>query len=187
MLPMFQRELIEKKNWLTEEEVADIFSISQCMPGIIAVNTAVFVGYKQKGITGGIVAALGVVSPSLVVITLIATFLTNFTDIPAVQKAFIGLRVCVCVLICNAVLRLRKHAIVDLPSVFIFIAIFLLSLLTGLHAAILVAIAGICGVTISTLRKKSSGGGDPPDEDTPSNDMDSSSKEDGNASEGGGG
>jgi len=154
MLPMFQRELVEKKRWLTESEMTDLFSISQCLPGIIAVNTAIFVGYKQKGAFGGIVAALGVVLPSVIAITLIAAFLSNFAGIPAVQKAFTGLRVCVSVLIINAVFKLRKNAIVDIPSAGIFIAAFILAVLTSLPVALLIAIAGVCGIAVSMLRRR---------------------------------
>ena len=154
MLPMFQRELIEKNKWLTEEELMDIFSISQCLPGIIAANTAIFVGYKQKGILGGIVSALGVALPSIIIILLIAAFLTNFADIPIVQRAFTGLRVCVSILIINAVFKLRKNSIVDIPSALIFIAIFLLAVYKILPVAALVAIAGVFGIAFSMLRKR---------------------------------
>ena len=81
MLPILQREVVEKKGWVTEEEVTDYFAIGQCTPGIIAVNTSVFIGYRQRGVPGGIAAALGVVFPSFVVITIIAAFLTKFCDL----------------------------------------------------------------------------------------------------------
>jgi chromate transporter len=153
MLPMFQRVLVEKRRWVTENEVADLFSISQCLPGIIAANTAIFVGHKHKGSVGGIAAALGVVFPSILIILIIAAFLSGFADIPAVQSAFVGLRVCVSVLIINAVFKLHKHALVDLPSIIIFLVVFTLSVFTSLHITILVAAAGICGIVISSLRK----------------------------------
>jgi len=154
MLPMFQRELVEKKQWLTDEEITDLFSISQCLPGVIAVNTAVFVGHKQKGVSGGIVAAMGVVLPSLIIIMAIAAFLTSFADIPVVQNAFKGLRVCVSVLIINAVIKLRKNSVIDMPTVLIFVAVFLLSIYMILPVAALVAIAGVCGIAISMLHKR---------------------------------
>jgi len=160
MLPMFQRELVDKNKWLTYEELTDIFSVSQCLPGIIAANTAVFVGYKQKGVLGGIVSALGVALPSIIVILIIASFLTNFVDIPIVQKAFTGLRVCVSVLIINAVLKLRKNSIVDIPAALIFIAVFLLAVYKVLPVALLVAIAGVFGIAISILRKRLAPKGD---------------------------
>jgi len=166
MLPMFQRVLVDRNKWLTEEEMTDLFSISQCLPGIIAVNTAVFVGYKHKGILGGIVAALGVALPSVIVIMMIAAFLTNFADIPAVQNAFTGLRVCVCVLIINAVLRLRKHSVVDLPAALIFSVVFIISVYMLLPVAAIVALAGVCGIAISLRRRKrvTAGGADIPDD-----------------------
>jgi len=164
MLPMFQRELVEKNKWLSEEEMIELFSVSQCLPGIIAANTAVFVGYKHKGILGGIVSAIGVVLPSLVVIMIIAAFLTNFADIPAVQRAFMGLRVCVSVLILNAVFKLRKHSVVDIASAGIFVIIFILSVYMFLPVAVLVLFAGLCGIGISTVRKRSTPTGSPPDD-----------------------
>ena len=106
MLPILQREVAEKKNWVTEEELMDYYAIGQCTPGVIAVNTATFVGQKRKGIPGGIIATLGVVFPSLIIISVIAAFISNFSDMAVVQNAFAGIRACVCVLIFNAVLKL---------------------------------------------------------------------------------
>ncbi|MCL2662093.1 MAG: chromate transporter [Oscillospiraceae bacterium] len=160
MLPMFQRELVEKNKWLTLEELADLFSISQCLPGIIAANTAVFTGYKHKGIPGGIVSAFGVCLPSIIFILIIASFFTAFADIPMVQSAFTGLRVCVSVLIINAVMKLRKNSIVDLPSALIFTVIFLLMVFKILPVAVLVTLAGLFGIAISLLRNRSTPKGD---------------------------
>ena len=98
MLPMLQKEVVENRGWATEEELADYFAIGQCTPGVIAVNTATFVGYREAGILGGVMATLGVIFPSLVIITIIAAFIRNFADLPVVKHAFSGIRVCVCVL-----------------------------------------------------------------------------------------
>ncbi len=127
MLPMLQREVVEKQHWATEEELADYYAIGQCTPGVIAVNTATFIGYRQAGIIGGIVATLGVVFPSIVIISLIAAFLTNFAELKVVQYAFQGIRVCVCVLIFNAVQKLWKKSIVDQPTTAIFLMVFVVS------------------------------------------------------------
>ena len=108
MLPMLEREIVNKHKWSTNEELLNYFAIGQCTPGIIAVNTATFVGYKQKGIAGGIVATLGVISPSIVIIVLIAMLLENFMDILWVQHAFAGIRVAVCALIVSSVIKLAK-------------------------------------------------------------------------------
>jgi chromate transporter len=159
MLPLFRRELVEKKKWLSEEEMTDLFSISQCLPGIIAVNTAVFVGHKQKKTFGSIAAAIGVILPSVIIILIIAAFLTNFIDIPMVQRAFAGLRVCVSVMIINAVFKLKKHSVIDIPSVLIFSFVFVFSIYVLLPVAALVALAGVFGISITLLRKKYSKNG----------------------------
>ena len=109
MLPILQREVVERKNWATEDELGDYYAIGQCTPGIIAVNTATFVGQKQGGIAGGIVATLGMVFPSLVIITALAGLIAAFSHLAWVQHAFAGIRVCVCVLIFNTVLKLAKQ------------------------------------------------------------------------------
>ena len=108
MLPMLEREIVNKHKWSTNEELLNYFAIGQCTPGIIAVNTATFVGYKQKGVSGGIAATLGVISPSIVIIVLIAMLLENFMDIQWVQHAFAGIRVAVCALIVSSVIKLAK-------------------------------------------------------------------------------
>ena len=108
MLPILQREVVENKGWATDEELTDYFAIGQCTPGVIAVNTATFIGQKKGGIAGGIVATLGVVFPSLLIIVALAGVITSFSHLTWVQHAFAGIRVCVCVLIFNAVLKLWK-------------------------------------------------------------------------------
>ena len=127
MLPILQRELVEKRNWATEEELSDYFAIGQCTPGIIAVNTATFVGHKLKGAVGGVSATLGLVFPCLVIIMLIAAFLQNFADLPVVVHAFTGVRACVCALILSSVLKLRKSTVVDKPTVVIFVLVLVLA------------------------------------------------------------
>ena len=113
MLPILQREVVENKRWVTEEEIMDYYAIGQCTPGIIAVNTATFIGQKIRGIAGGIVATLGLVFPSVVIISILAGLITNFSHLVWVQNAFAGIQVCVCVLIFNAVVKLLKKSVVD--------------------------------------------------------------------------
>ena len=108
MLPMLEREIVQKRGWSTQEELLDYFAIGQCTPGIIAVNTATFVGYKIRGVVGGVFSTLGMVSPSLIIITLIAMVLEQFMDILWVQHAFAGIRVAVCALLLQSVIKLFK-------------------------------------------------------------------------------
>ena len=151
MLPALQREVVEKRGWATEEEVMDWYAIGQCTPGVIAVNTATFVGQKQKGVLGGIAATLGVVFPSLVLITIIAAFIRNFADLPAVQNAFAGIRACVCVLILNAVVKLWKKSVVDWKAFLIFAVVFLGSVFLDLSPVLYVLAAALAGVVIKSL------------------------------------
>ena len=157
MLPMLQREVVERHGWATEEELTDYFAIGQCTPGIIAVNTATFVGYKQRGVFGGICATLGVAAPSLVIITIIAAFLQNFADYPVIQDAFAGIQVCVCVLILRAVEKLWKKSVVDRPALVICVLVFLASAFLDLSPILLVILSAIAGVVLKTLAQK---GGD---------------------------
>ena len=108
MLPMLEREIVSRHKWATQEEILNYFAIGQCTPGVIAVNTATFVGYKTKGVSGGIFATLGVIAPSILIITVIAMVLENFMDIVWVQNAFAGIRVAVCALIASSVIKLFK-------------------------------------------------------------------------------
>lgn len=151
MLPALQREVVEKRGWATEEEIMDWYAIGQCTPGVIAVNTATFVGQKQKGVPGGIAATLGVVFPSLVIITIIAAFIRNFADLPAVQNAFAGIRACVCVLILNAVVKLWKKSVVDWKAFLIFAAVFLGSVFLDLSPVLYVLAAAFAGIVIKSL------------------------------------
>jgi len=154
MLPMLQREVVEKHRWATEEQVMDYYAIGQCTPGVIAVNTATFVGYSQAGVWGGICATLGVVFPSLIIITVIAAFLTHFADILAVKYAFWGIRVCVCVLIFNAVVKLVKKSVVDVPTGVIFAVVLVLAVVLDISPVIFVAAAAVAGVVIKSLGVK---------------------------------
>lgn len=101
MLPMLKYELVEKKAWITEEDLLDCYAIGQCTPGIIAVNTSTFVGYKRKGVFGAIVSTLGMVTPSVVIITLVAVCLQAFIENVWVQHALMGVRAVVCALMLN--------------------------------------------------------------------------------------
>ena len=149
MLPLLQRDIVEKKKWATEEELLDYFAVGQCTPGIIAVNTATFVGYKEKKLPGAIFATLGIVAPSLVIITIIAALLSNFADVPAVQNAFAGIRVAVCVLILNSVVKLLKKSVVDALTLGIYIVVFIGSvLLSSVSPVLFIVAAALLGIIV---------------------------------------
>ena len=154
MLPILQREVVEKKKWATEEELMDYFAIGQCTPGIIAVNTATFVGQKNCGILGSLAATLGVITPSFFIISLLAGVIEAFSHILWVQYAFGGIRVCVCVLIFNAVVKLFKKAVIDKFTLGIFLIVALGSCLTDISPIIFVIISAITSIAIKVLGGK---------------------------------
>lgn len=146
MLPIIQEEIVNKRNWATDEEILDYYAIGQSTPGIIAVNTATFIGYNQKGIIGGIVATLGIVSPSIILITIIATFFTNFQDYVLVQHAFGGIRVVVAALIFNTVLKMYKDSVKDWVGIILFISSFLLLVFLDITPIVVIIISSIVGI-----------------------------------------
>ena len=116
MLPILQREVVEKKGWATEEELTDYFAIGQCTPGIIAVNTATFVGHKYRGVSGGVVATLGLVCPSILVILVIAGFLKKFRESRGVDAVFYGIRPASTALIAAALAEVCSIALLNLSA-----------------------------------------------------------------------
>lgn len=151
MLPILQREVVEDHHWATEEELMDYYAIGQCTPGIIAVNTATFVGQKRKGTLGGIIATLGMVFPSLVIISILAGLITNFSSLAWVQNAFAGIQVCVCVLIFNAVVKLLKKSVIDKRTFIIFLLVTIGSTLLNLSPVWFVLLAALVGIVLKNL------------------------------------
>ncbi len=157
MLPILQREICDKRGWATEEELMDYYAIGQCTPGVIAVNTATFVGYKKAGVLGGICATLGVIFPSIVIICVISAFLKSFAKSAWAIHAFNGIRAAVCVLILDAVVRMGKKSLIDKFCIALFLAILVCSLMTSLSPILYVLLAGALGVLVSRATKRSVG------------------------------
>ena len=160
MVPLAERELIKKKGWITMDELMDYYTIAQITPGIIAVNLATFVGYKQKGPSGGIIATLGFIIPGVSFVIAAAIFISNFIDIPAVQHAFTGIRVAVGALILDTVIKMIKSGVKDIKAVIIFLLVFGVSVLpAGLIPAFLkspvflVVLSGLAGLLIYRQKK----------------------------------
>ncbi|MDR1636663.1 MAG: chromate transporter [Treponema sp.] len=148
MIPVVERELINKKGWISMEEVMDYYTIAQITPGIIGVNLSTFVGCKRKGSLGGFLATLGFVLPGVVFITLIAVFLANFADLPLVKHAFTGIRVAVCALIVDTVIKLVKGVFKNRKAMVMYALVFLLSARWSVSPVLLVAAAGLLGLLV---------------------------------------
>lgn len=158
MLPILEKELVDRKKWTTNEELLDYYAISQATPGIIAVNVSTFIGHKRMGVLGGIFATLGIVTPSLIIITLIAEFISNFEQIVWVQKALKGINVAVCALLTYSVFGLTKKTIKKWYSLLIYIAAFSSIYFLHVYSALVIIIAVVAGIIIGacngTLSKK---------------------------------
>ena len=159
MLPMLQKELVESKKWLTEEEILNYFAIGQCTPGIIAVNVATFCGYKRAGLSGAIVSTVGIVCPSWIVITLIAGSISRFSDIVWIQRAMKGVYVAVAALLARAVFTFGKKIITDFVTAGIAAGAFLAMSVWNVSGILIVLAAGIIGFCAQIIRngKRASG------------------------------
>ena len=154
MLPILKREIVENRGWFSEEQIMDYYAISQCTPGIIAVNVSTFIGQKRKGIPGGILATLGIVFPSLVIITVLAGVITNFSHLKVVKDAFAGIQVCVCVLIFDAAMKLLKKAVIDQRTLVIFLLVLVGSVFLNISPVWFVILAALAGILLKNLEVK---------------------------------
>ncbi len=157
MLPILQREVVEKRGWVTEDELMDYYAIGQCTPGVIAVNTSTFIGGKLHGIPGAIFSTAGMVFPSIVIITVIAAFIQQFAHLSVVKHAFAGIRVAVCALVLQSVWKIARKSVKDiftgliLPLSFVSVAFF------GISPVLVVIAAGIAGVLYGFINNKDGG------------------------------
>ena len=149
MLPMLQREVVDHHNWASEEEILDYYAIGQCTPGVIAVNTATFVGTKLAGSVGGAVATIAVVTPSVIIISLISSILKNFSSYEIVQHAFAGIRIGVAVLIVVSLIKLFKKGVKGKLGYGVFIASMLLVVLFDISPVWVVLCALLLGIILT--------------------------------------
>lgn len=157
MLPILERELADKRGWITSEELLDYYAIGQSTPGIIAVNVATFIGYKQLGIMGGIFATLAIITPSIIVISLIAAFLSNFDQIPVVQKAMRGINVGVAVLLTFTVVNFFKRSVHGLFGVVLFVISFAMLYFFGINTLWVIIFGALSGLAYAACTEKLNG------------------------------
>src|SRR5574344_1456379 len=154
MLPILERELSEKRHWTTNEELLDYYAIGQSTPGVIAVNVSTFIGYKRAGIIGGIVGTAGIVTPSIIVITLIAQFISNFEEIVWVQKAMRGINVAVAALLTYAVFGFAKKTVKNWWSAVFYVGAFSAIFFFNVNSLIVIASAAAGGIIIGLCTGK---------------------------------
>ncbi len=154
MMPMMQSELIEKRKWITDEELIDYYAVGQSTPGIVAVNVATFVGYKQMGIVGGIFATLGMVTPSLVIIMILASLINSINDFPIIQKALKGINVAVAALLTSTIINFMKKTIKKFTNAIFMMISFLLVFVFKLPSFWIILFALLIGVVLTYKEKK---------------------------------
>lgn len=153
MLPLLNRELVDRRGWTSEEEMLDYFAIAQCTPGIIAINTATFVGNKRRGFVGGLVATFGIITAPILVVLLIAALLMRFWHLPIVQHAFGGMRVAVAALIVSAVVRLIRAGVKNWFGVVLFVLAFVLVALLGQSPVWVIFGAALAGLVAGRVKR----------------------------------
>lgn len=152
MLPILERELGDKRGWVTDDELLDYFAIGQSTPGIIAVNVATFVGYKKAGILGGCIATFGMVLPSIIIITLIAKFISNFSEIAWVKKALTGINVAVAAILTSAVYNFSKKSVKNIFGFILLVISFVLIFILKVGTVWVIFGSAILGVIIAGCR-----------------------------------
>lgn len=153
MLPLLEREVVDKKGWASHEEILDYYAIGQSTPGIIAINTSTFCGYKVGGNIGGIVASLGFISPSIIIISIIAKFLQSFSHLAIIQHAFAGIRVAVCALVFYSVLKMIKKDANTGLKFMVFVLTFVAIGFLSISPIVVVVTVGVFGILLGRGRK----------------------------------
>ncbi len=152
MLPFLESELSVKRKWATREDLLNYYAISQVTPGIIAVNVSTFIGYKRHKIVGGIIGTLGVITPSIVIITLIAMFLSNFSENQIAQKAFAGINIAVAALLTKVSWTFAKGAFKKWYHAIIAIIVFIIIFICKVHTAWIILSTFALGIIIHTVK-----------------------------------
>jgi len=155
ILPMIDKELVRKHSWVDKDEVLDYYAIGQSLPGIIAVNTAAFIGFKTSRVPGSIFSILGVITPSMILITIVATLLAGFQDIPVVRNALAGIQIAVCMLMTVTIIQFAKEAFKDIGGIIICAAVFALTFFEGINVFIIVILSALSGIVVQmTIGRK---------------------------------
>lgn len=154
MLPMMQKEVVDGKHWVTDEDMVNYYALASSVPGVIAINTSTMVGYRMRGVVGAMAATAGMVTPSLCIIMFIAAFLTRFQENLVVQSAFNGIRVAVFAVMVMAVVRIGKKVIKDWIGWILAILAFVLVASFGVSPIIVILGTIILGVVMAFLKFK---------------------------------
>lgn len=145
MIPLIEREVVDRYRWIEKRDFVDLLAIAQSSPGVLAVNMSIFIGYKLRGVRGSVAAAVGNVLPSVVIILLIALFFNKFREYEVVNNVFMGIRPAVVALIASPVFSVAKSAKIGWTNVWIPLLSALLIVAFGVSPIYIILIAGIGG------------------------------------------
>ena len=154
MIPVIQREIAEKRKWLTDDDILDIIAISESTPGPIAINSATFVGYKVAGFWGAFFSTFAVMLPSFFIIGILSLLLKEFNSLKTVQHAFFGIRAAVLALLLRALFLMYQKCPKDAVSYFIMAVSFILAAVVGLNIPVIIVICAISGLVLSFYAKR---------------------------------
>ncbi len=148
MIPVFEREFVTERGWITSEDMMNYVAMSQSSPGVIAVNMATFIGYRRRGFWGALFSTLGVIIPSIIVISIIAAFISNFNEYVYVQKALRGINIAVAVILSSAVWDLGKKSVVDIIGFALALISFLSVVIFRINSIWLIIFSLIVGIAV---------------------------------------
>lgn len=153
MIPIIQKDVVEKKKWIEEQDFMDVIAISQSAPGLLAVNISIFLGYRLRGVKGSLVATLGSILPSFIIILLIAMFFSGYQDNPTVIKIFKGMRPVVVALIAVPVISMAQKAKLNMYTAALAVATTLLIVFGSVSPVYILLAVGI-GFAVMTIRNR---------------------------------
>lgn len=154
MIPLIQEEVVKKRKWIEEREFIDMLAMAQSAPGVMAINTAIFIGYKMRGFKGSLITAIGTALPSFIIILLIAIVFTSFRENPVIERIFKGIRPAVVALIAAPLYKMGKSAGITWKTIIIPIAAVLLIWLGGISPVWIVIAAILGGILYGTINAK---------------------------------
>lgn len=146
ILPLLTSELVEKKKWITSDELCEFYALGASLPGIIAANTAIFTGLKLLGKRGAIAATMGIIAPAFLAIILLASIISEIVQMPSVQHIFWGVGIGVIALLFLAVKEMWGRCVVDLFSKIIYITCLILALYGKISLALIIILAMVAGI-----------------------------------------
>jgi chromate transporter len=154
MIPLIEREVVEKRGWVKTQEITDIFAVAESVPGAIAINSATFIGYRVAGVAGAIAAMAGVLLPTFFIVVMLSLFFLQVQDNPKVEAAFVSIRATIVALITYAAIKIGKTAVIDKTTIVLIVVTVAVMYFVHIHPVLLIVSGGLVGIGIIRLKKR---------------------------------